>query len=340
MTFTDLPTVVVTSVIRSAHQRQSHGGVYLVNPAAGHAQQTLDWNDPDIDWSGRGGDRGLRGVAFGHGLTYLAAANEVFIYDTAWHRRGSISNPYLGSCHEICIHGDRLYLTSTTFDSVLEYDLASERFVVGHCLRYGAWRRWMKRRGACPKPTYRRFDPNRAGGPTRADTTHLNSVTVHDGSLFIGGTRMAHLLRIDGGRWPASHAVIPYWTHNARPFGDHVLINDTGEHRAALLDRAGNVERTFTLPRYDPAQLQQADLPADHARQAFARGLCVHEDRYLIVGSSPATVSVFDLLTAERLTSVNLTMDVRNAVHGLEVWPHAAVGSASSPTTPPEIAAA
>jgi hypothetical protein len=39
-------------------------------------------------------------------------------------------------------------------------------------------------------------------------------------------------------------------------------------------------------------------------------------------GSSPSTVSVYDLAANERLLSVNLTMDVRNAIHGLEVWPY------------------
>ena len=38
-------------------------------------------------------------------------------------------------------------------------------------------------------------------------------------------------------------------------------------------------------------------------------------------GSSPATVSVYDLNTFQTLKTINLTMDVRNTIHGLEVWP-------------------
>jgi hypothetical protein len=41
----------------------------------------------------------------------------------------------------------------------------------------------------------------------------------------------------------------------------------------------------------------------------------------VIGGSSPATISAFDFDTGERLACVNITMDVRNAIHGLEVWP-------------------
>jgi hypothetical protein len=36
-------------------------------------------------------------------------------------------------------------------------------------------------------------------------------------------------------------------------------------------------------------------------------------------GSSRATVSVYD--TSEVVRTINLTMDVRNTIHSLEVWP-------------------
>ena len=45
-------------------------------------------------------------------------------------------------------------------------------------------------------------------------------------------------------------------------------------------------------------------------------------DSLVAGGSSPSTVSVYDLPRNERALSVNLTMDVRNAIHGLEVWPY------------------
>jgi len=34
------------------------------------------------------------------------------------------------------------------------------------------------------------------------------------------------------------------------------------------------------------------------------------------------TISIFDLANKKRLASVNLSMDIRNATHGLEVWPY------------------
>ena len=59
-----LPRVIATSVVRSAHQGESHGGVYLIDLNSGQYDQVIDWNDESINWEGRGGDRGLRGIAF------------------------------------------------------------------------------------------------------------------------------------------------------------------------------------------------------------------------------------------------------------------------------------
>ena len=50
-----LPTVIATSVVRSTHQGESHGGVYLIDLNSGQYDQVIDWNDDSINWEGRGG---------------------------------------------------------------------------------------------------------------------------------------------------------------------------------------------------------------------------------------------------------------------------------------------
>jgi hypothetical protein len=47
-------------------------------------------------------------------------------------------------------------------------------------------------------------------------------------------------------------------------------------------------------------------------------------EKMIAVGSSPSTITLYDVETSRRLTAVNLTMDIRNAIHGLEVWPFGA----------------
>ena len=73
---------------------------------------------------------------------------------------------------------------------------------------------------------------------------------------------------------------------------------------------------------YDTDEIEFAGIDDSKiARQAFGRGLCVYQDRILIGGSSPSTISLYDITTGETIGSVNMTMDIRNAIHGLEIWP-------------------
>jgi hypothetical protein len=158
-----LPRVIATSVVRSAHQGESHGGVYLIDLNSGQYDQVIDWNDDSINWEGRGGDRGLRGIAF----------------------------------------------------------------------------------------------------------------------------------------------------HN----------NDTGSNRLVIADRKNRIKQSFDVPKNEPSTLSNAHLPNDHARQGFARGLCLYGDDVVIGGSSPSTVSAYSLATGRRISSINISKDIRNCIHGLEVWP-------------------
>ena len=52
------------------------------------------------------------------------------------------------------------------------------------------------------------------------------------------------------------------------------------------------------------------------------RGLCPVVDRFVADGSSPSTISLYDLESGLKVGYVNLTMDIRNAIHGLELWPY------------------
>ena len=79
----------------------------------------------------------------------------------------------------------------------------------------------------------------------------------------------------------------------------------------------------MAVPKYAQKDLRHAEFDDGRvARQGFARGLAVVSDSVVAGGSSPSTVVVYNLAGNRRLVSVNLSMDVRNAIHGLEVWPY------------------
>jgi hypothetical protein len=315
----ELPQVLATSVVRSTKQGESHGGVYLVDLATGDRELLQDWDDPAINWEGRGADRGLRGIAFNDELILLAASDELFIYDRWFNIVDSYRNAYLKHCHEIYRDNETLWLTSTGFDCVLGFDLGEGRFSVAFQLM-ATYPNRLARVRRFPAYSIRVFDPNRSDGPRLGDSIHLNTVWMHEGALLTSGTELPHILAIVESQ-VSTFARVPRGTHNARPFKDGILANHTATNRIAFLNRRGRVRKSFPITVYPEWELIHASLPMDHARQAFGRGLCTWNDRVVIGGSSPATVSAFDFDSGEVLARVNVTMDVRNAIHGLEVWP-------------------
>ena len=138
--------------------------------------------------------------------------------------------------------------------------------------------------------------------------------------MYISGRNTGGLLQYTGKQIKAV-ATLPLGAHNARPYADGVLFHDSEEDVVRFESR--DKQRIFRIPRYDPNLLTHTDLDDSRiARQAFGRGLCVIEDGVIAAGSSPSTVTLHDLNSMKTTLSINLTMDVRHAIHGLEVWPY------------------
>jgi len=300
--------VLVSSVVRGADQGDSHGGLYLVDLERESREQVLDWNDGRINFEGRGADRGLRGIAVVGDLVFVAASDELFAFDRSFRIVASWRNAYLKHCHEICEARGALYLTSTGFDSILRFNLKERRFDLGIQISFGG--------GAAGA---RVFNPEAAGGPAPNMSLHLNNVHADDFGLYVSGLKMPALLHVVP-KAVAVFAEIPLGTHNARPFQGGVLLNDTDSDCVVMFSADRHV--SIPVPRYPEEQLQRVDADASGvARQAFGRGLRPLSDRIVVGGSSPTTVSVYDLAAGKRLKSINLSMDVRNAAHGVAIWP-------------------
>ena len=110
-----LPKLIVTSVVRGSQQGESHGGVFTVDFDNQDGIQHIDWNTGDIDWEGRGADRGLRGIEFDGDDIYIAASDELFVYNRDFEGQRSFKNRYLKHCHEICRMERMIFVTSTGF---------------------------------------------------------------------------------------------------------------------------------------------------------------------------------------------------------------------------------
>ena len=303
-----MTTLIATSVVRGSHQGESHGGVYLVDFEAQSVAQAIDWDTVDIDWQGRGWDRGLRGIAFDGERVFIAASNELFVYTPDFRLLASYRNPYLMHCHEIFVHQRRLYLTSTGFDTILGFDLDQNQFCFGlHIVRIGS--------GYQGGP----FDPQGELGPAPGNELHINNVYCDDTGMYLSGLKTAAMVRFDG-RTLKRVVSLPRGMHNARPYAGGVLFNDTVADRVRLV--TADKEISFAVPQFSAQELPHTDLDDSRiARAGFGRGLCVVGDDTVATGSSPSTIALHDLEQGRTRSIVSLSKDIRNAIHGLEVWP-------------------
>ena len=292
---------------RGAHLGESHGGLFLVDLDRGSVTLKLDWNRADIDFGGRGGDRGLRGIAF-HGEHMLVAANaQLLVLDRDFRLVDSFTNPYLRHCHEICVAQDRVFLTATGFDSILSFDLKLKRFVHG-------WHLGVQGDAL----TIRSYDPTSTAGPPEGHRLHLNSVSAAAGGLYFSGLHTPGLLHSDG-KTVRLAAPLPQGTHNAQMLGEGILYNDTVGDRVCYRRGAATVE--LPVPEFPAGQILNLERFASAvARPRFARGLCVVGEGLVAGGSSPSTISLYDIAARARVLDLNLSMDVRNAIHGLALW--------------------
>lgn len=303
-----MTTLVATSVVRGSRQGESHGGVYLVDLDRQRVAQPIDWDTADIDWQGRGWDRGLRGIAFDAEKVYIAASDELFVYSPDFQQLASFRSPFLKHCHEIHRYKRRLYITSTGYDAILGFDLDAERFSWGLHIS-----RTVEGLQATP------FLPSGMDGPPLRNDLHINNVYCTRRGMFISGLRTGGLLRYAGDQIDMV-SPLPSGSHNAQPFRDGVLFNDTESDTVRFV--SAEQQRVFRVPRYEDDLLTHTELDDSRvARQAFARGLCAIDDNLIAAGSSPSTITLHNLDSMKTTLSINLTMDVRNAIHGLEVWP-------------------
>jgi len=305
-----LPKLIATSVVRGSQQGESHGGVFTIDFEKRAGAQHVDWNTDDIDWEGRGADRGLRGIAFDDDEIYIAASDELFVYDREFNKLRSYRNRHLKHCHEIGRVERRIFLTSTGFDSLLAFNLDSREFDWAFRLQkpYDRWSGFA-------------YDPRAEAGPRPSNEFHINMVYMDDTGIYLSGLRTNALLHINDRMEVSEVCTLPGGTHNARPWNGGVIFNDTANDCVRYVSRDGT-EKAFRIHSYDEAEIEFAGIDDSKiARQAFGRGLCPVGDRFLAAGSSPSTITLYDLQTNQRVGFVNLSKDIRNAIHGLEVWP-------------------
>lgn len=256
------------------------------------ARQVIDWNNPDIEWLGDGGDRGLRGIAFDKDTIYVAASDRLLAYTSDFRFIESWTNPHLKYAHGIFVWERTLYVTSAGYDSVLRFDLDEQKF---------QWAMHIQSLQHRFKPAA--FDPISDDGPLLLNKLHINNVFCSAHGMYITGLRTNGMLHFNGK--DVNMAVqLPVGSRDARPFRDGVLFNDSADEVLRYTGRGeGEEDRAM-------------------AAAGFARGMCVLSDTVVAGGSSPSTVTLYNLADNAVLGSVQVSTDDRCAVHSIARWPY------------------
>lgn len=307
-----LPTIIASSVIRSTHRGDSHGGIYRVNLETEEVVQMLDWDNPDINWDGRGGDRGIRGLSFfGHTL-YAVAGNELFAFEQEGNSLklvASYPNKYLKLTHEAWRHKEKLYICSGGTDSILIFDLVKKQWITSYYHNAGSM-------GSKP------FDPNT--GDKYKDITsgymHLDSVYANDYFMWYCGAFTDGLWRLDLNTGQTTKIQLQIAdTHNARPYCGGYLYN-LSRYSKTVFEQGGKIIREWNTPVYDLSTLTHTNLSKDHAVQGYTRGMVTY-DNFIITGSSPATINIFHIdKQGSPIKSIQLTNDLRNSICGMALY--------------------
>jgi len=287
--------------------------LFLLDLEHQSARQALDWNTEAIEWQGNGWDRGLRGIAFDGDRVYVAASDQLLAFTPEFKFIDTWHCPFLKHCHEIAVWERTLYLASTGYDSILGFNLDEHRF------------HWaMHVQSSNYRFTGSAFNPISDDGPLSINKLHVNNVHCNQHGMYISGLKTGGLLHFNG-KVINMAVQLPRGALNAQPFRDGVVFNDCEANVLRYTGRGeGEEDRAMAIPSFEADQLSNTEaIEEGIVRPAFGRGLCVLSERIVAGGSSPATVTLYDLAANETLGSVTLSLDVRNTIHSIARWPFA-----------------
>jgi hypothetical protein len=307
-----LPTIITSSVIRSTKKGDSHGGIYRINLETNESHQLLDWNNPDIDWGGRGGDRGVRGLAFWGDTLYAVAGNELFAFERVYDKLrviASYTNQYLKLTHEMWRHQDKLYICSGGTDTILVFDLVKKDWTTSyfhHATSNGN----------------QEFDPVTGKGYSNLEGggfMHLDSVYANDDNMWYCGAYSDGLWRYNFlTKETTKEAFAIADTHNARPYKDGMLYNISRMSRT-IFEKRGLIIEDWDTPKLHEGSLINNNIPQDHAVQGYTRGMVTYDD-YVITGTSPAAVNVWKFGQSHPIKTFYITNDIRNSICGMTLY--------------------
>ena len=207
--------LITTSIVRGSEKGESHGGAYVIDVEGQHVHQVMDFESTDNAGPGRDWDRGLRGIAIDGETVYFVASDTLLAFTPDFKAIGSWRNPYLKHADEMSIYERSLYIVSTGYDSILAFDLDEKKFFWALHIDLDRF----NFKGSI-------YDPTGDEGPLLLNKLQLNNVHTNDNGMYISGRKSGGMLHFNGKAVNMSIS-LPEGTHNAQPYRDGVLFNDS-----------------------------------------------------------------------------------------------------------------
>lgn len=301
--------ILASSVIRASNVGEVHGGLYLVDFDNETVKVCVHWDRKFIGPSHLtyGGERGLRGIAFYDERIFVVAAGAIHEFDLEFNLINSYSIRSLQNAHETFVRNDELFISCTAWASILVFNMKYKMFVRGHRINFS------DQNVELFDPYDERYELDGKG--------HINNVFLSNGFLYFSGTSYPYLYRFNDSGIERCRKISDE-THNVKFLDDHLIYNDTGKNRIAVLGKDEVKPREIYYPPvYTEVEMEGFPEKDAIARQGFTRGLSVDED-LIFGGSSPANVTMYERGNPNPVKTIRISKNICNAIHGLEIWPY------------------
>lgn len=324
----------VTTVHRCAPPDQG-GGVSGIDRRSG--QVVLDAKvsptDPRIDEESnpRGGIRGARGVVrLDADHILVASYHSLLVYTNDLRLVDRHTHPLMSGIHAIHLDGDVVWVTSTSIDVLLGYNLETRKAEVVHDLTSSGC---VSQLGIKPRGLDLNADFRAEPSVVRGDRTHLNSVLKVEDKLYVLLNRFGAIVDVTADRIVARHKLLR-GAHDLVfiPERGQIAINDTVSQSILLFDaRSFELVDRLRIARLPGAPLWLTTMKIGlfsqkvaskifkhriNSSPLFMRGLA-YADGHLFSGISPAAVFVTDLGRRKVVEQYRLSRETTGTVYGI-----------------------
>jgi hypothetical protein len=309
--------IICTTVIRAARQGDVHGGLYVIDLDTEEVVHYSPYEKEFVNDNERGGERGLRGLAILDDRVIVSDSAGFIELDKNTYKikRTFQDRDHLKSVHEIVVHNDHIWATSTAHDAIAKYDLDFNL--------KGFWEIIGHNKGDYKVLTEKKEIT--AGEKSENDNFHINSVFVSDGRLTFSGLitplydfeTMEKVYEIPTiGIGKAKSFVHNFYKLSGVSVANLTTYSSLGvSYTSTPYGVDNNIDFIpYPVPRTNNAKFIVDDIASNN----WNRGLAITDDKF-IIGSSPARILVFDRNKGLFGKEIVLEKDIRHAIHGLEV---------------------